>query len=70
MASHGLTFGVFVPQGWKMELAGIDRNTANPPGGEILKDAQGNPIGVLRETASGLIARALAAARARRSPAG
>ncbi len=52
-----------------MELAGIDRNTANPPGGEILKDAQGNPIGVLRETASGLIARALAAARARRSPA-
>jgi len=52
-----------------MELAGIDRNTVNPPGGEILKDARGNPIGVLRETASGLIARALAAARARRSPA-
>ena len=23
MASHGLTFGVFVPQGWKMELASI-----------------------------------------------
>src|SRR5436190_11904989 len=24
MASHGLTFGVFVPQGWKMELASIE----------------------------------------------
>ena len=24
MASHDLTFGVFVPQGWKMELASID----------------------------------------------
>ena len=23
MASHDLTFGVFVPQGWKMELASI-----------------------------------------------
>ncbi|MFM7537413.1 MAG: hypothetical protein ACKO91_16680 [Acidimicrobiales bacterium] len=23
MASHELTFGVFVPQGWKMELASI-----------------------------------------------
>ena len=24
MASHDLTFGVFVPQGWKMELASIE----------------------------------------------
>ena len=24
MSSHGLTFGVFVPQGWKMELASIE----------------------------------------------
>ncbi|HEX7122697.1 MAG TPA: amidohydrolase family protein, partial [Gemmatimonadaceae bacterium] len=34
-----------------MELAGIDRNTPNPPGGEIVKDASGEPIGVFRETA-------------------
>ena len=24
MTSHDLTFGVFIPQGWKMELASID----------------------------------------------
>ncbi len=38
-----------------MELAGVTRATKNPNGGEILKDANGNPIGVFRETASGLI---------------
>jgi len=38
-----------------MELSGITRDTANPPGGEILKDADGNPTGLLRETASGLV---------------
>lgn len=45
-----------------MELAGIDRNTPNPPGGEIVKDANGEPIGVFRETAQGLLAKARAAA--------
>jgi predicted amidohydrolase YtcJ len=38
-----------------MELAGIDRKTPNPPGGEILKDAAGEPTGLLRETADGLL---------------
>ena len=38
-----------------MELSGITRATANPIGGEIVKDARGNPTGLLRETASGLI---------------
>jgi predicted amidohydrolase YtcJ len=41
-----------------MELAGVTRKTPNPPGGEILKDNQGNPIGVFRESASGLLRRA------------
>jgi predicted amidohydrolase YtcJ len=41
-----------------MELAGIDRNTANPAGGEIIKDASGNPTGLLRETAQRLLGRA------------
>jgi predicted amidohydrolase YtcJ len=40
-----------------MRLAGIDAGTKDPPGGEIVRDAQGNPIGVFRETAQGLIAR-------------
>jgi predicted amidohydrolase YtcJ len=38
-----------------MELAGISAGTADPPGGEIVRDAQGNPIGAFRETASGLL---------------
>jgi len=42
-----------------MDLAGITRATPNPPGGEILKDQAGNPIGVFRETAQGLIGAAL-----------
>jgi predicted amidohydrolase YtcJ len=41
-----------------MRLAGVDARTANPSGGEILKDADGNPTGVFRETAQGLISRA------------
>lgn len=42
-----------------MELAGIDASTPDPAGGKILRDASGRPTGVLRETASGLVGRAL-----------
>ena len=38
-----------------MAVSDINRSTADPPGGEILKDAAGNPTGLLRETASGLV---------------
>ena len=38
-----------------MEISDINRSTPNPPGGEILKDPAGNPTGLLRETASGLV---------------
>ncbi|HKW02353.1 MAG TPA: amidohydrolase [Vicinamibacterales bacterium] len=38
-----------------MDAAGITKTTANPDGGEILKDSNGNPTGLLREKASGLI---------------
>ena len=40
-----------------MALSGITRMTANPIGGEIVKDARDNPTGLLRETASSLIKR-------------
>jgi predicted amidohydrolase YtcJ len=40
-----------------MELSGITRTTSNPNGGEILKDRNGNPTGLLRETASALVRR-------------
>ncbi|NIM90775.1 MAG: amidohydrolase family protein [Candidatus Aminicenantes bacterium] len=38
-----------------MELAGITRRTQNPPGGEIVRDSKGNPIGAFRETAQRLL---------------
>jgi predicted amidohydrolase YtcJ len=41
-----------------LRAAGIDRSTRNPNGGEIVKDGSGNPTGLLRETAQGLVSRA------------
>lgn len=38
-----------------LELAGIDRNTPDPEGGEIERDASGEPTGVLKENARSLI---------------
>jgi hypothetical protein len=51
-----------------MELAGITRKTPNPRGGEIMHDAKGNLIGVFRENAQGLVEKALAEARKKRTP--
>ncbi len=50
-----------------MELAGIDRATPDPPGGTIVRDAEGNATGALRETAQRLVARARDRAMAERS---
>ncbi len=38
-----------------MELAGISGATPDPAGGEILRDDEGQPIGIFRERAQGLI---------------
>lgn len=38
-----------------MEMAGVSKETANPFGGEIVRDASGQAIGVFEETAMGLI---------------
>ncbi len=51
-----------------MELAGISKKTSDPPGGEIVRDGSGLPIGAFRETAQGLVRRALASDRQKRSP--
>ncbi|HYE85058.1 MAG TPA: amidohydrolase [Vicinamibacterales bacterium] len=50
-----------------MADAGITAKTQNPSGGEILKDPQGRPIGLLRETASGLASKALDEWRSRKT---
>jgi len=38
-----------------LELAKIDKNTPNPQGGAILKDAEGEPNGILLDTAGDLV---------------
>ena len=38
-----------------LRLAGIDKDTVAPEGGEIIRDAEGNPSGVLIDNASSLI---------------
>ena len=51
-----------------LELAGITRDTKDPDGGEILRDAQGNPTGLLNERAQALVRKAYGDYLARRSP--
>jgi len=50
-----------------LEIAGIDRNTPDPAGGTIVRDDEGNPTGLLRETAQGLVGRAMSRAESQRS---
>ena len=49
-----------------LHAAGIVRTTPNPEGGTIVRDAAGEASGFLRETAQGLVSRAMAAALAAR----
>ena len=51
-----------------MELAGVDKQTPDPPGGRILRDAEGWPTGAFRETAAELIYAARARDESRRPP--
>jgi predicted amidohydrolase YtcJ len=51
-----------------MELAGITKETPDPPGGEIVRDADGNPIGVFRETAQRLVSRGMSHYMDERTP--
>ena len=42
-----------------MKLAGIDRNTKDVPGGEIVRDQDGNPTGIFKDAATALVARVI-----------
>ncbi|GAB2506113.1 amidohydrolase [Microbulbifer agarilyticus] len=42
-----------------LQLAGIDRNTPNPEGGDIIKSAQGEPTGILIDNAMLLLENAI-----------
>jgi hypothetical protein len=42
-----------------LRLAGVTRETADPPGGTIVRDAAGEPTGVLKDNASDLVARVI-----------
>ena len=44
-----------------MQVAGVDKNTPDVPGGEIVRDAQGNPTGIFVDAARLLIERVLPA---------
>ena len=52
-----------------LKAAEITASTPNPPGGEILKDANGQPTGLLNERAQGLLRPAYDAYLSKRSPA-
>jgi predicted amidohydrolase YtcJ len=42
-----------------MKLAGLDRNTKDIPGGEIVRDKEGNPTGILKDEATSLVERVM-----------
>ncbi len=68
MLIHASEHAMFVNAA-AMKSAGITRDTPNPDGGEIMKDAAGNPIGLMNEKAQALIRGAMARDLAKRTPA-
>ena len=44
---------------YAMRLAGIDRTTQDVPGGEIVRDSEGNPTGILKDEATALVERVM-----------
>ncbi|MEE9432360.1 MAG: amidohydrolase [Melioribacteraceae bacterium] len=54
LLSHASGHAIFTNK-YGMSLANISKNTANPNGGEILKDNSGKPTGVFMEEAASLI---------------
>ena len=68
MLSHASGHGVYV-NAVTLKLAGIDKATPDPQGGQIVRDAAGEPVGFLRDNAMIPAQKAYAAYMARRTPA-
>jgi predicted amidohydrolase YtcJ len=66
--THASGHGVFVNAA-ALKAAGVTRDTPDPPGGEIMKDASANPTGYLNERAQSLGQQAMARDLAKRTPA-
>ena len=64
--SHTSGHGVFVNQA-AMQASGISERSVDPPGGEIVRDENGEPIGMLREYAAQPVRDALKAYQNQRS---
>ncbi|MED5426797.1 MAG: amidohydrolase [Candidatus Neomarinimicrobiota bacterium] len=65
--SHTSGHGVFVNQA-AMQAAGISRRSVDPPGGEIVRDENGEPTGMLKEYAAQPARDALKTYQTQRSP--
>jgi predicted amidohydrolase YtcJ len=57
LLTHASGHGAFA-NGAALAAAGVTAATPHPAGGEIVRDASGNPTGLLRETAQGVVSRA------------
>ena len=55
IALQGSDFHNMLVNSRALAVAGIDRTTPNPPGGEIVRDGAGNPTGLLKDSAQGLV---------------
>jgi len=64
--THASGHASFV-NGAALAAAGVDARTRNPNGGEIVHDAKGQPTGLMRETAQGVVNRAQGRATEQRS---
>jgi predicted amidohydrolase YtcJ len=67
MLIHVSGHGIFA-NAEAMKQVGITRTTPNPDGGKIVRDGNGNPTGMMRETAQDAVRNALADYKAQRSP--
>jgi len=51
-SSDGHTFWTNTPL---MQMAGVNKDTTSPVGGEVVKDSEGNPLGIFKDQAQGYI---------------